>query len=41
MSKTISYKGQLPVGEQDRIRLKTNNGKVGYKISKFQLMPRS
>ena len=39
MSKTLSYKGQLPPGEQDRIRLKTNNGKTGYKITKFQLMP--
>jgi hypothetical protein len=39
MSKKISFKGQLPMGEQDRIRLKTMQGKVGYKITKFQLMP--
>tara|TARA_Y100000356_G_scaffold54153_1_gene43623 strand:- start:68 stop:514 length:447 start_codon:yes stop_codon:yes gene_type:complete len=39
MSKTISFKGQIPIGEQDRIRLKTNNGKTGYKITKFQIIP--
>jgi hypothetical protein len=39
MSKTISFKGQIPIGEQDRIRLKTNNGKTGYKITKFQVLP--
>ena len=38
MSKTISFRGTLPIGEQDHIRLKTNTGKVGYKITKFQLM---
>jgi len=38
MSKTISYKGTLPIGEQDRIRLKTNSGKTGYKITKFQII---
>ena len=38
MSKTISFRGTLPIGEQDRIRLKTNNGKVGYKITKFQVI---
>ena len=38
MSKTISYRGKLPIGEQDRIRLKTINGKVGYKITKFQII---
>ena len=38
MSKTISFKGTLPVGEQDRIRLKTNTGKTGYKITKFQII---
>jgi len=41
MSKTISYKGQLDVGVQDRIRLKTNTGKTGYKITKFEIMPSS
>lgn len=38
MSKKLSYKGQLAIGEQDRIRLKTNNGKKGYKITKFQII---
>ena len=38
MSKTISFRGQLPIGEQDRIRLKTSTGKTGYKITKFQIM---
>lgn len=36
MSKTITFRGQLPIGEQDRIRLRTLKGKVGYKITKFQ-----
>lgn len=38
MSKKISYKGQLPVGEQDKIRLRTLNGKKGYKITKFEII---
>lgn len=38
MSKTISFKGQLPIGEQDRIRLRTIKGKIGYKITKFQII---
>jgi hypothetical protein len=38
MSKKLSYRGQLPIGEQDRIRLKTKNGKKGYKITKFQII---
>tara|TARA_Y100000593_G_scaffold45025_1_gene85684 strand:+ start:1251 stop:1697 length:447 start_codon:yes stop_codon:yes gene_type:complete len=38
MSKTISYRGKVPIGEQNRIRLKTINGKVGYKITKFQVI---
>jgi hypothetical protein len=39
MSRTISYKGKLDIGLQDRIALKTMKGKVGYKITKFQLFP--
>lgn len=39
MSKKLSYKGQLPMGEQDRIRLRTINGKTGYKITKFDILP--
>ena len=38
MSKTISYKGTIPTGEQERIRLKTNTGKTGYKIVKFSTL---
>ena len=38
MSKTISYKGTLDMGLEDRIRLKTLKGKVGYKITKFQII---
>ena len=38
MSKTISYKGTLPMGEEDRISLATIRGKVGYKITKFQII---
>ena len=38
MSKTISYRGKLDIGLQDRIRLKTNTGKTGYKITKFQII---
>ena len=33
-----SFRGQLADGEQDTIRLATNNGLTGYKIIKFQLM---
>jgi len=39
MRKKISYRGKVPIGEQERIRLKTIDGKTGYKISKFQVMP--
>jgi hypothetical protein len=38
MSKTISFRGTLPIGEQDRIRLRTIKGKVGYKITKLQII---
>ena len=38
MSKKISFKGTLGVGEKEVINLKTNTGRVGYKITKFQLM---
>ena len=38
MSKTISYKGTLAIGEEDRISLATIQGKVGYTITKFQLI---
>jgi len=38
MSKKLSYKGTINMGEQDRIKLRTLNGKTGYKITKFQIL---
>ena len=38
MSKKLSFKGTVGMGEQEIIRLKTNNGKTGYKITKFQII---
>ena len=40
MSK-ISYKGRIPTGEQVKIHLSTNDGLTGYKINKFNIMPKS
>jgi len=37
--KTISYKGILADLEIKNISLRTNTGKIGYKINKFQIMP--
>jgi len=34
-----TFRGLLPDGGQDRIRLQTIKGKVGYRIVKFQIMP--
>jgi len=34
-----TFRGILADGGQDRIRLQTIKGKVGYRITKFQLMP--
>ena len=34
-----TFRGLLAHGGQDRIRLSTIKGKVGYRIKKFQLMP--
>jgi hypothetical protein len=39
MSKKISYKGQLGMGEQEKIKLSTPNGKRGYKVTKFEVIP--
>ena len=39
MSKLITFKGQLPVGEQEKIHLSTNDGLTGYRINKFQMIP--
>ena len=38
MSKTISFRGKLDEGLEEQLHLKTNNGKTGYKITKFQIM---
>ena len=38
MSRTLSFRGQLPMGVEERISLHTNDGKTGYKITKFQIM---
>ena len=38
MSRKISYRGTLDMGLEDRISLATIKGKVGYKITKFQLL---
>jgi len=34
-----TYRGLLADGGQDRLRLQTIRGKVGYRVIKFQLMP--
>jgi hypothetical protein len=39
MGRRISFRGNLADGGQERIHLTTNNGLIGYKIIKFQLMP--
>ena len=39
MSKKLSYTGKLDIGTEDRIRLSTMKGKVGYRIVKFQIIP--
>jgi hypothetical protein len=36
MTRKISFKGKIPSGLQDQIRLSTNDGMIGYKITKFQ-----
>jgi len=38
MSKTITFRGLLSTASQDRIRLHTITGTIGYRITKFQLM---
>jgi len=39
MSRIISYRGLLADGGQDIINLHTNDGKTGYKVIKFELIP--
>jgi hypothetical protein len=38
MSKKISFKGQILEGQQEKINLKTMNGKTGYQIVQFQII---
>ena len=33
-----TYRGKLKDGAKEQIRLKTNTGKIGYRIVKFQVM---
>jgi len=41
MSKTLSFRGMIAPGLQEKINLATLNGKTGYKIKKFQLMSKT
>ena len=34
--KKITFRGMLAIGAVDQLRLKTNNGKTGYQVTKFQ-----
>jgi len=38
MSRTISYRGTIDIGTEQRISLATIKGQVGYKITKFQVL---
>ena len=38
MSKTLSFRGKLDEGLEEKINLATLNGKTGYKITKFTTM---
>ena len=38
MSRTLSFRGQLAIGVEERISLHTNTGQTGYQITKFQIM---
>jgi hypothetical protein len=38
MSDKISFKGTIPVGDQERIKLSTLNGLTGYKITDFRVI---
>ena len=33
-----TFRGQLPIGVQEKIHLSTNDGLTGYRINKFQIM---
>ena len=41
MSKKLSFKGQIPVGEQQKIKLATKEGKRGYKITQLKMINKS
>ena len=38
MSRIISFRGSLEDGGQDTIPLQTNNGLIGYRITKFEII---
>ena len=38
MSKIITFKGKIPMGEQEKVKLSTLKGKVGYRINKFMIL---
>mgnify|MGYP003154620801 CR=1 FL=1 len=38
MSKIKTFKGQLPIGEQEKLHLSTNDGLTAYKIKKFEII---
>ena len=38
MSKIKTFKGQIPMGQQEKLHLSTNDGLTGYKINKFELI---
>ena len=38
MSTIKTYKGKLPIGQQEKIHLSTNDGLTGYKLKKFQII---
>lgn len=39
MSKIISFRGQVAIGIEEKLKLSTLDGKTGYKIIKFQIIP--
>ncbi len=39
MSRIISFRGQIEDGGQETVALQTNNGLIGYRITKFDLLP--
>ena len=41
MSRTISFRGLIEDGGEDRIPLQTIQGLIGYKITKLQILPES